>query len=1126
MNLSLLAVLLFLCAGASLLLVPSYAQSTDIVVINEVETNPFVNDAKSVSEWIEIYNPTDSDIDLFDWKIASTTGSKKTLTIPPFTIIEPDSFLIFTYKNSWFSNFAETIEIRNPEGLVVDKTPRISDNKNDATTWQRVYDGHDTDDISDWKFASSTLSTSNGKLIIESEIKEHVVSISTDKSSYIFGDLAIIQGDISKHIIIENKLTTESVVITISGPDFSRSITLHPRSDLTFKTQLNLHEILGINEGNYTITATHGGATSSTVFSVGGLQIESEILSQSNKLELFTDKPQYIPRETVTLSGNVSETVPFEGMIFHVHDSFGVLVSTGNLYPVDGKFSTTFFIAPTDTRFGTYSFVATYSDLSASTTFEVAEDFKEDTILSLWVDKDVYGLGEIVNVTGRLNSQWTYSFDLEILQTKQLFDRESGTSSIFKIIDSVLPDGDGKFAYSFNLPVSDSGLGDYEIKVSTNIGTAAKFIKVVDDPQTYVPEAEPLTISTPKSVYDFNLDRNVVITGSIRDIMSRTSFDSIDFVTITIFTDEGDSLKFVGTPGSSTKLGPDNKPIPADTVTQKYEYTVLPDPAGSFFLTLDLNRILFTEGTYLIKAQYNKQSAFTTFDIIDYLVVGDTEIRASLDKSVYGFNQTVYLNGTFGTPTRDMKIALFTPSGDTYNFAVPIDSGFFSWDWATPKGDNVLSVTNERSTVSFTTVGIYRMLLETANTQKELFFKVSETPESDELVIPNLSVSTSKSLYKAGETLDVEGYVKNLAKGNDLQSSPQRILIKILSGESPYGQFAESAIYPNSEGKFQTTFDLPISVFAEGKYQIRATYFDERIVHTFSVANDFDLGSYGPITLLVSTDKSEYSLGEIVTISGKPSQFVYLDSFDVQISRVGNLTSGCDVDFCSLYKEQFTIVPNSLGAFTHQFSIPNSVDFYGSYIILVDAGFEPHTIKFNVTANTTTTSEESPEDSSDEALIFNSPPIIETKSKITEKTVSIQTVSKVINRTLASPQILTGFLITMQGDESDVNLEVTSESGICIIGSNVDCLVTESTRKPDQIYKVVDINGTNFNVQYTGADARLEKFNIFPESPSAFLPDTTWKVDIIKDEQASRFYYKLTYKNVLDTIIANADKQK
>ena len=59
---------------------PAYAQTiTDHVVINEVDTNPPGDDSESISEWVELYNPTDDDVDLSGWSIASTTTIEKNI---------------------------------------------------------------------------------------------------------------------------------------------------------------------------------------------------------------------------------------------------------------------------------------------------------------------------------------------------------------------------------------------------------------------------------------------------------------------------------------------------------------------------------------------------------------------------------------------------------------------------------------------------------------------------------------------------------------------------------------------------------------------------------------------------------------------------------------------------------------------------------------------------------------------------------------------------------------------------------------------------------------------------------------------------------------------------------------
>ncbi|MGB1378559.1 MAG: lamin tail domain-containing protein, partial [Nitrosopumilus sp.] len=116
--------------------VPAYGELiTDHVVINEVDTNPFGDDSLAISEWVELYNPTDSEVDLSGWEIASTTVLKKTFTIPDGTVISPEQMLTFTYAKVWFTDSSESVELRNPSGDIIDKTPEISDMDNDFKSW-------------------------------------------------------------------------------------------------------------------------------------------------------------------------------------------------------------------------------------------------------------------------------------------------------------------------------------------------------------------------------------------------------------------------------------------------------------------------------------------------------------------------------------------------------------------------------------------------------------------------------------------------------------------------------------------------------------------------------------------------------------------------------------------------------------------------------------------------------------------------------------------------------------------------------------------------------------------------------------------------------------------------------
>ncbi|MFB5624486.1 MAG: lamin tail domain-containing protein, partial [Nitrosopumilus sp.] len=259
------------------ILVPAYAQTADHVVINEVDINPPGDDSASISEWIELYNPTDSSIDMSGWSIASTTILKKTMTIPSGTVIQPGQFLTYSYQNVWFTDVSESVELRDENNVVIDKTPAISDIKNDFTSWQRIYDGFDSDSSSDWKFVTSTAGSSNGKLVQTQTADGVIVTTSSDKSFYTFGEVATISGSVSKEVfVVKPFFKPEQIVVTISGPNFDKTVNLYPDLDLNYKTTLSLHQVLGINPGNYDVTVSYGDATDTTSFSVGYETIQKD----------------------------------------------------------------------------------------------------------------------------------------------------------------------------------------------------------------------------------------------------------------------------------------------------------------------------------------------------------------------------------------------------------------------------------------------------------------------------------------------------------------------------------------------------------------------------------------------------------------------------------------------------------------------------------------------------------------------------------------------------------------------------------------------------------------------------------------------------------------------------------
>lgn len=117
------------------------------VMINEVEMNPKGRD--SGREWVELYNPTSSDIDIGNFAI-KTQVRPFTITIPAGTVIEAGGFYVVKVEGEGLG-IVERLTLVSSAGKKVDSTPSLLDKHNDDRTWQRVPDGSST-----WKFTAAT----------------------------------------------------------------------------------------------------------------------------------------------------------------------------------------------------------------------------------------------------------------------------------------------------------------------------------------------------------------------------------------------------------------------------------------------------------------------------------------------------------------------------------------------------------------------------------------------------------------------------------------------------------------------------------------------------------------------------------------------------------------------------------------------------------------------------------------------------------------------------------------------------------------------------------------------------------------------------------------------------------
>ena len=531
--------------------VPAYGELiTDHVVINEVDTNPFGDDSLAISEWGELYNPTDSDVDLSGWEIASTTVLKKTFTIPDGTIISSEQLLPFTYAKVWFTDSSESVELRNPSGDIVDKTPLISDLENDFMSWQRSYDGH-----TDWEFSLGNAGGSNGKLMSSDSSSTIEVTLSTDKTNYIFDETALIQGTVSEKVFVEiPTFQAAPISITISGPNFEQSVSLYPDYNLNYETSLDLVQVMGISQGVYDVTVNYAGVSQTTSFIVESEMIETSDIVDSD-FNILVDKTEYLLKEPILLTGVTNDIIPYESMKFTITDPTGKQIDSGSLFTVDGEFDTTISINSAMPEYGEYVIAAEYGDLTSSTIFSLIENIVEIDIsdssneMILNLDDFQYLENAYMTISGSLpnfdqNSDIYYqvvylnfysSDGKPITFTSAIMDNSSGAKSI-PFTSTAVPDSFGKFAVEIRIPSVIFPVGDYVVKANYGGLKATENFSVISDNnfaiEKTIGDGNPNTSIPGKPSASEEKDAGGYVVTSVKTIIEKTNRISDSLISI------------------------------------------------------------------------------------------------------------------------------------------------------------------------------------------------------------------------------------------------------------------------------------------------------------------------------------------------------------------------------------------------------------------------------------------------------------------------------------------------------------------------------------------------------------------------------------------------------------------
>ena len=507
-------------------------------------------------------------------------------------------------------------------------------------------------------------------------------------------------------------------------------------------------------------------------------------------------------------------------------------------------------------------------------------------------------------------------------------------------------------------------------------------------------------------------------------------------------------------------------------------------------------------------------------------------VTVSSDKSSYLFDETAIISGTVSEkifiekPYFQPEPILITISGPNFDHAVSLYPDY-----------NL----NYETTLSLVQVlgigeGIYDVSVIYGGVVSETTFSVNSEviEEIQEETVSSLTVMADKSEYLPGQLVTITGVSSEIILYESLQ----------FTVTDSIGDLVANGNLFTSDGQFETSIFLTTVNPNYGVYTIDVEYVDDVASTTFNVVEDFIESDSTVVSdsIIFNVDKSEYFLNEYMTLSGSitnfdPNSDIYYQVvyFNFKNSDGESPTFKGAVmdksDGAPTVEYTLTAIPDASGIFSIDVRIVPVVFSEGDYTVKANYGGLIDNESFSIVSGTPSIDENSSTgnpnvsipgkpSSSDEKFdsvqgrfIPNVKTVIEKVNRISDNLISISTQNKIIDEQSVKPRVVSGSMITMSKDnQSDVNLRVVSESGICIIGSTDECLVSESTRKPGQIFDVVEVDGLNLNVRYTGPDVRLEKFSILPESSDEFLPDTNWNVEVIKDNEISRFYYKLTYK--------------
>jgi predicted secreted protein with PEFG-CTERM motif len=418
--------------------------------------------------------------------------------------------------------------------------------------------------------------------------------------------------------------------------------------------------------------------------------------------------------------------------------------------------------------------------------------------------------------------------------------------------------------------------------------------------------------------------------------------DDVEVETDASAYEQGDTIQITGTV-TDPELGEEDVEIilmdpHGDSVID--EETAEIDGDGDFDYEYDLDDEAET-GRYALKIVYNgEEGGWLTLEVEEGSGSSSGgDITASITDATVAPGDEVEITGQIdeGDIEGGAEVILVVEDPDGDEIAAFEDS--VEPDSDTGDFDFTFELDDDADTGTYTVILSYEQL-----DDRELTFTVSTSSGggssggsggSGSGSDSGLTAKLSKTSLLAGETLTVSGVVPRIVTDEDGVS----ITITTPAGNFVAAKFPE----PASDESYTASFVLPSTLAEDEDYRVVVYYDDKEVELEFDVTGKAT-GSVGALT--VKTDKTSYSVGSTVTISGQISDEIFVEGQQIALQVFNPDDAPYRFD---------PIVPEDDGSYSYPMPVGGPLGVTGEWQVKVTYGTQTSETTFDLTGGVPST---------------------------------------------------------------------------------------------------------------------------------------------------------------------------